>query len=580
MSPLTITRIANVLTQQFRDHIDMSDLAKHPPEQVETAFLSRAMAALAVRKLAGEDPVVAAKSVVDGYNDGGIDAIHFDAKTDTLLFVQAKWSKSGNASINEIASNKFANGVRDLLADRFERFDQKVRDKESEIRSVLYSERAIRLRLVTIHTGSQPPPPHATKSIEDLVTELNGAVQIASYEDFDQAGAYGLITSETADPKIKLQIALHDWGQIEQPYLAYYGRANVTEVAQWWKEHRSFLFTQNLRLFYTNSGVNNAIQRTLSESPENFWYFNNGITVICDAVDKSLVGSPGRALGLFNCDGVSIVNGAQTVGSIGTIVGSSVDPAEEFARSFVPVRIISLAKTSPEFGRQITRAANLQNAVGNREFAAMDPLQHRLATDFALDKRRYVYKTGESDPRSDDGCSIVEATQALASERSIALAVQVKREIGAIWADTAAPPYTDLFNEDLTTSRLWRAVRVMRAVDEELHFLKASMAPRASLVAIHLNRVILHFVFQDAEVRRSFAPDRTDDDVTLAARQATPPIFQKVSAYLEGNHGSDYLAQFAKNTAKCEELARTYDRRDGGPPGAQGSLLDWVRDGK
>lgn len=309
--------------------------------------------------------------------------------------------------------------------------------------------------------------------------------------------------------------------------------------------------------------MNSAIQKTLAEQPENFWYFNNGITVICESVEKSLVGSPGRALGLFNCEGVSIVNGAQTVGSIGTIIGSSVDPSEEFAHSFVPVRIISLAKTTPEFGRQITRAANLQNAVGNREFAAMDPLQHRLATDFALDKRRYVYKTGESDPRSDDGCSIVEATQALASEKSIALAVQVKREIGLIWADTGAAPYTELFNENLTTSRLWRAVRVMRAVDEELHFFKASTAPRASLVAIHMNRVILHFVFQDPEVQRCFAVDKTDDEITIAARNSTLPIFQKVSAYLEANHPNDYLAQFAKNTPKCEELELLYDRKPG-----------------
>jgi len=426
MSPLTITRIANVLSSQFRGVIDMEDYTKHPSDQEEAAFLSRALAALVVKKLAGEDPKVAGAAVVDGYNDGGIDAIHFDAKTDTLILVQAKWSKSGNASINEIASNKFTNGVRDLLTDKFDRFDAKVRAKESEVRSVLYSERAIRLRLVTVHTGSQKPPLHATKSIDDLVSELNVAVPIASYEDYDQAGVYGLITSETADPKIKLQIALHDWGQVDQPYLAYYGRANVTEVAQWWREYRSFLFTQNLRLYYTNSSVNNAIQRTLAENPENFWYFNNGITVICDDVDKSLVGSPGRTIGLFNCEGVSVVNGAQTVGSIGTIVGSAVSPESEFANSFVPVRIISLSRTSPEFGRQITRAANLQNAVGNREFAAMDPLQHRLATDFALDRRRYVYKTGESDPRSDDGCSIVEATQALASEHSIGLAVQVK----------------------------------------------------------------------------------------------------------------------------------------------------------
>lgn len=557
MSPLTITRIANVLTAQFQGLIDMSDQSKHPPEAIETAFLSRALAALCVRKLAGVDPEVAGKAVVDGYNDGGLDAIYFDSKTDTLLLVQAKWSKNGQASITEIASNKFAAGVKDLFAGRFERFDDRIRSKESEIWSLLHSERPIRVRLITVHTGSQSPPAHSVRAITDLVSDMNDSVQIASYDDFSQAGVYGLITSETADPKIKLQVALHDWGQIDHPYQAYYGRVSVAEVAQWWQEHRSFLFTQNLRLFYTASGVNTAIQRTLVESPENFWYFNNGITVICDAVGKTLVGSPGRSLGVFNCEGVSVVNGAQTVGSIGTVVGSAPEIGEEFVRAFVPVRIISLEKTSPEFGRQITRAANLQNAVGNREFAAMDPLQHRLATDFALDRRKYVYKSGEQDPKGDEGCGIVEATQALASEYSVALAVQVKREIGGIWADTEGPPYRDLFNDQLTTVRLWRSVIVLRAVDVELQRLKGGGAPRADLVAVHMNRLILHFVFKDPDVQRQFAADRAESNLVEAARQATGPIFDKVAAYLEAKHPTEYLANFSKNTPKCEALAHS-----------------------
>jgi hypothetical protein len=139
------------------------------------------------------------------------------------------------------------------------------------------------------------------------------------------------------------------------------------------------------------------------------------------------------------------------------------------------VRIISLEHSPPDFGRLITRAANLQNAVGNREFAAMDPTQHRLAMDFALDKRRYVYKQGETDPKGDEGCDIAEATQALACAHSTALAVQVKREIGALWADTAAPPYAELFNGSLSATRVWRSVLILRAVDEELQKLKNSI---------------------------------------------------------------------------------------------------------
>jgi hypothetical protein len=154
-----------------------------------------------------------------------------------------------------------------------------------------------------------------------------------------------------------------------------------------------------LRLFYFNSDVNEALKSTLVSEPEFFWYFNNGITVICDSIVKGLAGSTDNAAGIFACEGVSVVNGAQTVGSIGEIVGGVPDGTDP-PQGWVQARIISLEKCPPEFARRLTRAANLQNAVSNREFAAMDPLQHRLATDFALDRRKYVYKSGDPDPRA------------------------------------------------------------------------------------------------------------------------------------------------------------------------------------
>ena len=78
---------------------------------------------------------------------------------------------------------------------------------------------------------------------------------------------------------------------IERPFLAYYGRVSIEQVVQWWGEHRNHLFSQNLRLFYQSSSVNEALRRTLGEDPENFWYFNNGITIIADKVTKGLAGA-------------------------------------------------------------------------------------------------------------------------------------------------------------------------------------------------------------------------------------------------------------------------------------------------
>lgn len=558
MSGHTISRIANVLHKQFDSLIDMSDCLSRPTEQRQTIFLHRSLAALCIKNLTEADPVQAANAVTDGFEDGCLDAIFFDQRSDSLFIVQAKWSEQGTKAIDVGAANGFVAGVRDLLTPKFERFNDKVKAKESEIRSVLYSERNIRIRLIVVHTSEQSTPNHVTRSIDEFVQELNVPVPIAKVEYLNQAGVYDLITSESAPAQIKLQIGLNDWGQIERPFLAYYGRVHIREVAQWWAEHENALFSKNLRLFYFRSEVNDALQRTLITDPENFWYFNNGITIICNSIVKNLAGAPYHKVGIFTCDGVSIVNGAQTVGTIGGLNGQTSSSNETDPESgdhhWVQVRLISLERCPPDFASRITRAANLQNAVGSREFAAMDPLQHRLSMDFALDRRRYAYKSGEPDPKGDEGCTLADATQALACAHSMALAVQVKREIGQIWADTNAAPYSEIFNSKLTSTHLWRSVLVMRAVDEELQKLKSASAPRADMIGVHMNRVILHLVFKKAEVRANHHDNALESALIEAARRSVHRIFSEVAGYLEEHHPSEYLASLCKNLSKCEEL--------------------------
>lgn len=558
MSQLTLNRIRSVLEAQFGPYIDMSDYTGHSDEERRKALLSRSLSALYIKQAVGIDIASACQAVTDGWNDNGLDAIYFDPKTDTLLLVQGKWSTTGNKPIDSDGTNAFAKGVRDLLSEKFERFNEKVRKKEADIRTALYADRPIRMRLVTIHSASQATSAYVRRPVDDLVDELNNPVGIAGAEHIDQAGVYRLITAESTPVKIKLQIGLNHWGQIEKPFLAYYGRVHVGEISEWWKDHSNFLFVQNLRVFYYSSDVNDALKKTIASEPDNFWYFNNGITVICDSVSKGLAGSLDNTVGIFTCDGVSVVNGAQTVGSIGGVVGGAPEGSDP-PQGWVQVRIISLEKTPPDFARRLTRAANLQNAVGNREFAAMDPLQYRLATDFALDRRKYVYKSGEPEPRGDEGCSIVEATQALGCAISVGLAVQVKREIGALWASTEDPPYTDIFPPTITTERVWRSVLVMRAVDEELQKLRASDLPRADLIAVHMNRIILHIVFQDSAVKCLNHDGAQYADVVMATRNVVSPIFTKVVAYMEREHQSEYPAPLSKNLTKCEKLVANYE---------------------
>jgi len=562
MSQVTVNRIASVLERDFNGKIDMSDWTGRPEAEIRSAFLSRALAALCVKYLAEIDVHTASEALTDGFGDGGIDALYFDQTEDIFYFVQSKWSKDGTSPLNGDGSSKFIEGVTNILsgdAGAFTKFNEKIKRKEAEIRNALYSERDVRLCLVTAHNAEQSIAPPARHRIDQYIASLNNPIQIATACHYDQAGIYKIITAESRHQQITLDISLREFGAIEKPHLAYYGRVHVLEVADWWKRFGTALLSRNLRLFFPfGSDVNAALSHTILEEPDNFWYFNNGITIICDSIKRKLAGLPKKDLGLFQCENVSIVNGAQTVGTIGSsIADPDATKAADTALgdSWVQVRIISLEKSSEGLDARITRATNFQNAVRARDFAAMDRIQHRLAIEFALDRRKYVYKSGEEDPKSEDGCSLTEATQALGCAISMDLAVQVKRNIGELWSSTTAPPYTTLFNDKTTSGDVWRAVQIMRGVDEELQKLRHSSVPRADMICTHLNRVILNLVFQHETVRNWRDPKLSDGEVVSAARNTVSMLFNRVGDYIEENHEKDYLGVFFKNTDKCNALA-------------------------
>lgn len=553
MKHVRIDRITGFLDSTFDGLVDMSDRQKSTPEDQRAHFLSRAVAATCIKFLANVEARVAADSVTDGYHDGGIDALHIDPASDTMFFVQSSYSVQGKSTIDVDTTAKFTDGVCDILAGRFERFNDKFARRKHEILPALY--RPGKIRIVTVHSSAQPISQQAQQKIQDLVDQLNGAGDpTAKAEYFTEDTLYEKVFSDLGNVNIDLGIHLQEWGLVQKPLEGYYGRVHVSVIAEWWHEHGNRLCSRNIRHLLPSSEVNSVLQHTLTAEAEHFWYFNNGITIVCDSIEVSRTGRPGRELGYFKCKGASIVNGAQTVGTIGNTIP---DPkaAENSLQSWVQVRIISLKGAAAGFEKKIARATNFQNAVRGRDFAAMDPVQQRLATEFALDRRTYAYKSGDPEPQGEQGCSIVEAAQALACDRpTVGLVVDVKREIGAIWADIDGPPYKELFNDSLTSQRVWRSVRVMRTVDAALLELRATGIPRADLIGVHMNRIILHLVFRNIDVRRLNHDGGNLDDLLPLVSRATHDIFPAVAAYLDTEHLNEYLGSLCKNHNKCADL--------------------------
>ena len=535
------------------------DYEGKPAKEKESAFLTRSLSAFALAQLAGINDSLAAACVIDGYDDNGIDAIYYDTTDNKVYIVQSKWMESGKDSPKQGDIQKFLKGFKDFLNADFSQFNDKFKKMKDKLNQALYDAQ-VRFILVIAYTGSQPlSEKHARYDIETLLRDLNDPIELVTYQVVSQKELYNAAAALAEGSPINLDILIRDWGQIDQPYLAYYGQLDALDIASWSQSYSDRLFAPNLRKFLgPSTEVNEAIINTITNSPEKFWYFNNGITILCDTVSQKPIGRGSTKSGVFECTGVSIVNGAQTVGSIAKAFSTN---PEKVSLARVSARLISLESCPEGFSTEITRAANTQNKIEHRDFVSLDSEQKRLQTDLRiLCDKEYVYKSGDQKPKEELGCDLEEATIALACANSdVELAVQAKREIGKLWEDTEKPPYKLLFNSQLTAIRLWRSVEVFRAVERELKKLQNEFEGRNRLIAIHGNRLVLYRVFKSLPIENFDDIDLEFNPIRSLASEKTKPALLNLIKVVNKGFSNSYPANLFKNKSKCSDVSRALD---------------------
>ena len=550
MSVVQVNQIKAQLEANYSSAIDMSDVA-HLTADKQNFFLSRALAAYALTALASAQPTVAAAHVTDGGDDNGIDAVYYDEVEKRLYLVQSKWVSGGNKSPELGDVQKFVAGCRDLVSASLADFNAKTKALSANITRAL-ADTDLRIVLVLVYTGTQAVSTHAAKALQKFQAEMNAVSDLVEVITLDLKGVYRALTAATEGTPINVDVMIAEWGYVASPFEAYYGQVNGSDVAQWHIAHGDALFSKNLRKLIPSSEVNKTIADSARLRPEQFWYLNNGITVLCDTVKKKPMGGADHASGVFECRGISVVNGAQTVGSLAAAAKASVATVE---KARVLVRFISLEKCPDGFGTDVTRATNMQNRIENRDFASLDPEQLRLRQEFVLDGKYYALKTGEPPPASDQGLTIDEATIALACARpEVQLAVIAKAAVGRFWENTDKPPYKVLFNSSLTSLRLWRVVEILRAVDDALRSVTPADS-KAQGVLVHGNRFIAHEVYKRVELKNLDDPKTEMVGPVEKARSLVPQVHAATTTAMMKKFPTSYPGSFFKNAGKCTELS-------------------------
>ncbi|GIE74188.1 putative abortive infection phage resistance protein [Actinoplanes philippinensis] len=553
MSKLHVRHVREALERSYQDLIDLSDVDKASEAQRSKNFLTRSLAAFGMERLAKLTPAEAAQTVVDGSGDNGIDAIYVDHAQSRMYLVQAKWDGNGTGTIGLGDSRNFVGGFNDLTNELYDRFNSKIQARWDEL-SRAVGEFGMKFTLAVVTTGSTELAKPVLEVYDDFLAEMNyGTEENADFEILGLQELHSSLARGTAGGSIDLDLTLENWGTINEPYEAYYGVVDASVIGEWYENHGDRLFDKNLRNALGHTAVNASLVETLTSEAEHFWYFNNGVTILCGKVQKNRRGANTRTFGEFALTGASVVNGAQTVASVSSALRASGDKVID---AKIWVRVISLEGCPPDFATAVTRATNTQNTVESRDFVALDPEQDRLRMEMLLSLQKiYSIKRGDQPPVPATGCTITDATVALAcASRDPNLAVQAKSTLGRLWESTEKPPYTRLFNSAVTAYKVWRSVEILRAVDAALAAERSVRDGKSRAVAVQGNRIVAHLVFRMIDLARIDNPDEPWDKQVASVPAATKVVLDSLSKHVEDAYGTNYVTSLFKNAGRCRDL--------------------------
>lgn len=555
MSKIYVRQVQKVFRDLFQNLIDTS--GANDEKKKEDYFYTRSQAAYAVKLLSNATVEDAVTSVTDGFNDGGIDAIYIDNESRQLIIVQSKWVYEGQKSPELGDILKFIDGFHSLMDAKFDVFNNKINSMKNEIERVL-DDPSYTYVVTVIYTGTQPISSHVEDKLNDLKKSYNEISELLKIEIIDLKRLYKAISHSEQGVPINLEVNVNEYGKLSSPYKALYGRVNAEDIYLWYQEYEEGLFEKNLRKFISDSSLNDTIQKTLVDNPENFWYFNNGITILCSKITHKGKNAKNRDAGCFHLEGISVINGAQTVGNI----YRAKEKGANLSEASVLVRFISLEDCEDDiFSNDITRATNSQNRIANKDFATLDHVQERLYRELKLDGKKYAYKTGDKIYENDDGFTFESAAIALAcASNNIGYSTIAKSSVGKLWEDVNKPPYTLLFNTKTTSLRVWRSVEILFLVEEMLKSLQDwdDSKPETYLgdkrLATYCNRFILHIVFQMIPLDKFDNPDLDFNAVKKQAKDEFKVTFKLLKSTMNEMFQGAHLHYLFRNNTKCSLL--------------------------
>jgi len=348
-------------------------------------------------KLFYEEEELIESKIID-YNDMGIDAYEFYEDTKELFLIQNKYySENIKLDTNYIKNDFLLRGITALERGTYNRSEelQGIFNKyKNDPKFTVYLELYITNDL-------------ESKEIEECIKEFNKKnpkyiAKIYYLKDIKEK-YYG--EGEQNRKQLKVRIDTVNRGTVLNINTEAYNLKNIIdakyvltpvstifEIYKKSKKEGYPIFDKNIREYLGNRGINKQIYQTLlnKEDRNNFFYYNNGITIICDKINKikSVKNTKNDKFSpSIEIENPQIVNGCQTVNSIYEALKNSDETKveKEYEYTFVMVKILEIDRNNNEEEKlynNIVKYNNSQNSINEKNFVANNSLFERLQGEF------------------------------------------------------------------------------------------------------------------------------------------------------------------------------------------------------
>lgn len=359
-------------------------------------------------KLFYEDEELIEEKIID-YHDLGIDAYEIYEDTKDIYLIQNKYFSETSSITAEYVKNDFLLRAITALENGTYRKSEELQSTFTKYKN--HSDFAVYLQLFVTNNNKCIEADEYIKKFNLEHTRYHARIFYLNdieeryYGEIKQVKKNITVNVESVNKGTILNIN-SDGYKLENIIDARYVLTPVVSIYRLYREsiEKGYpIFDMNIREYLGNKGVNKDIYNTLLDSEErkNFFYYNNGITVICDKMSKiTTQPSEYNMNAVFKIDNPQIVNGCQTVNSIYEAL-KNVDPTvleKEYKDSFVMLKILEIDRDNSvedTLYKNIVTYNNSQNAIDEKTFQANTEMFNRLQIEF--EKKGFLLLIKQSD---------------------------------------------------------------------------------------------------------------------------------------------------------------------------------------